>query len=78
MFLGVDQRDVRPIVKQMLVGLNGEVPEDVGVMVPDNSFWFYPPVFTVLKVVHIALNTIEATLYCVSQCTWTLRACCSH
>ena len=42
LFLVVDQHDVRPIVKQMLVSLDGEVPKDF--------FWFYPPVFTVLKV----------------------------
>ena len=50
LFLVVDQHDFRPIVKQMLVGLDGEVPEDLGVIVPDYYFLFYPPVFTVLKV----------------------------
>ena len=37
-----------PIVKQMHVSLNGEVSEDLGVIIPDYFFWFYPPVFTVL------------------------------
>ena len=33
--LPVDQRDVRPIAKQMLVSLNGKVSEDLGVIIPD-------------------------------------------
>ena len=42
---------VRPIVKQMLVSLDEKVPEDLGVVIPDYFFWFYPPFFTVLKIV---------------------------
>ena len=48
-FLVVDQHDVRPIVKQMLIRLNGEVPENLGMIVPEYFFWFCSPVFTVLK-----------------------------
>ena len=33
LFLIVNQHDVRPIVKQMLVCLNGKVPEDLGVVI---------------------------------------------
>ena len=51
MFLVVDLHNVRPIGKQMLVTLDREVPEDHGVIVPDYCFFFYPPVFTMLKVV---------------------------
>ena len=51
LFHVVNQRNVRPIVKQMLVSLDREVPEDLGVTIPNYFFWFYPPVFTVLKVV---------------------------
>ena len=51
LFLEVDQHDVRLIVKQMLVSLDWKVPEDLGVVAPDYFFWFYPPVFTVLKIV---------------------------
>ena len=35
----------------MLFVLDGEVPEDLGVIVSDYFFWFYSPVFTVIKVV---------------------------
>ena len=35
----------------MLVSLDEKVPEDLGVVIPDYFFWFYPPVFTVLKIV---------------------------
>ena len=49
--LVVDQHNVRPVVKQMLVSLDGKVPEDLGVVIPDYFFWFYSPVFTVLKIV---------------------------
>ena len=35
----------------MLVSLDREVSEDLDVIIPDYFFWFYPPVFTVLKVV---------------------------
>ena len=51
LFLVVDQHDVRSIVKQMLVSLDGDVQEDVEEIIPDYFLWFYPPVFTVLKVV---------------------------
>ena len=51
LFLVVDQHDVRPIVKQMFVSLNGEVQKDSGVIILENFFWFYPAVFTVFKVV---------------------------
>ena len=44
----------------MLVGLDKEVPEDLGVIVPDYSFWFYPPVFTARKIV---LSTYGAVYY---------------
>ena len=51
LFYIVYQHGVRPIVKQTLVSLDGKVPEDLGVVIPDHLFWFYPPVFTVLKIV---------------------------
>ena len=51
LFFVVDQHDVSPILKQMLVSPNGKVPEDLGVVIPDYFFWFYSPVFTVLKIV---------------------------
>ena len=51
LFFIVDQHDVRLIVRQMLVGLDGKVSEDHGMIVPDQFFWLYPPVFTMLKVV---------------------------
>ena len=51
LFFTVDQQDVRPIVNQMLVSLDGKVPEDLGVVIPDYIIWFHPPVFTVLKIV---------------------------
>ena len=35
----------------MLVSLDGKVPEDVGVVILDYFLWFYPPIFTVLKIV---------------------------
>ena len=38
-------------MKQMLVSLDGKVLEDLDVAIPDQFFWFYPPVFTVLKIV---------------------------
>ena len=50
-FFIVYQHDVRLIVKQMLVSLDGKVPDDLGVVAPDYFFRFYPPVFTVLKIV---------------------------
>ena len=51
----------------MLVNLDGKVPEDLGVVIPDYFFWFYPPVFTVLKIVlsTYGLYIIEATLLCL-------------
>ena len=51
LFFIVYQHDVRPIVKQMLVSLDGKVTEDLGVVIPDYFFWFYPPVFTMLQIV---------------------------
>ena len=51
MFFVIDQHKVRPIVKQKFVGLDGIVPEDLGVIVSDYSVWFYSPVLTVLKVI---------------------------
>ena len=51
LFLVVDQHNVRPFVKQMLIGLDRKISKDRGVIVPDYFFWFYPPVLTVLKVV---------------------------
>ena len=51
LFLVVNQHDVRLVVKQMLVSLDGEVPENLGVIIPDYFIWSYAPVFTVLKVV---------------------------
>ena len=35
----------------MLVSLDGKVPEDLGVVISDYFFWFYPSVFLVLKIV---------------------------
>ena len=37
LFFIVDQHDVRPIVKQMLVSLDGKVAEDTVVIIPDSS-----------------------------------------
>ena len=51
LFFIVYQHDVRPIVKQMLVSLDGKVLEDLGVVIPDYFVWFYPPVFAVLEIV---------------------------
>ena len=51
LFHVVDQQDVKPIVKQMFVSLNGKVPEDLNVVIPDHFVWFYSPVFTMLKIV---------------------------
>ena len=50
-FFKFDQNDFKPIVKQMLVILDGNVPEDLGVVILYYFFWFYPPVFSVLKIV---------------------------
>ena len=54
LFLAVDQQNFRPIVKQMLAGLNGEVPESL-----DCSFWFYPSIFTLLKAVLSAYSLVH-------------------
>ena len=51
MFFIVDQHNIKPILKQMLVSLDGKVPEDLSDVLTDNFFWFYPPAFTVLKIV---------------------------
>ena len=67
LFLVVDQHDVRPIVKQVLVSLDGEVPEDLGVIILQYFFWFYPPVFTVLNVVLSTYDLFDLrSLCCVS------------
>ena len=60
LFLVVDQHDARLIVKQMLVSLDEEPPDDFDEIVLDYSFWFYSPVFTVLKVV---LSTYSSVYY---------------
>ena len=51
LFFKFDQNDFKPIVKQMLVILDGNVPEDLGVVILYYFFWFYPPVISVLKIV---------------------------
>ena len=51
LFFVVDQPNFRPIVKQMLVSLERKVSEDLGVVISNYFFWFYPPFFTVLKIV---------------------------
>ena len=63
----------------MLVSLDREVIEDLGVIIPDYFFWFYLPVFTVLKVV---LSTYGPVYYWCPivislLCTRSLKACCS-
>ena len=60
LFLVVNQHDGRRIVNQVLVGLGGEVPKDFGVIASDYYFWFYSPVFTVLKVI---LSTYDHATY---------------
>ena len=60
LFLIVDQHEVKPIVKQMLVSLDGIVSEHLGVIISDELFRSYPPVFTVLKVV---CNTYDPVYY---------------
>ena len=47
-------------MKQILVSLDREAPENLDVIVPDYFFWFYPLVFTVLKVV---LGTYDPVYY---------------
>ena len=49
LFLVVGQHNGRLIVKHMNVSMNKKVLEDIGVIIPDYFFWFYSPVFTVLK-----------------------------
>ena len=44
----------------MLVSLDEKDPEDLGVVIPDCFFWFYRPVFTVLK---ILLSTYGSVYY---------------
>ena len=58
LFFIVYQHDVRPIVKQMLVSLDGKVPEDLGVVTPDYFFRFYSPVVTVLKIVFSTYGSV--------------------
>ena len=60
MFLVVDQHNVRPILKQMFFSLDREVSENLGVIVPDYSFWFCPLVFIVLEIV---LGTYDPVYY---------------
>ena len=50
-FIVDDQHNVEPTVKQIFVSLDGKVPDDIGVVIPDHFFWFYPPVLNVLKIV---------------------------
>ena len=66
--LVVNQRDVRPIVKQMLVSLDGEVPEDLGMIIPDYVFWYYSQCLLCSKLysAHTALYINEATLLYLS------------
>ena len=68
-FFIVDQHDVRPIVKQMLVSLDGKVPEDLGVVLPDYFFLVLPTSLYCAQEysAHMALYTIEATLLCLSM-----------
>ena len=49
----------------MLVSLDVEVSEDLSMGIPDYCFWFYPPVFTVLKIV---LFAFVASLSVLSLC----------
>ena len=58
LFFIVDQHDVRPIVKQMLVSLDEKVSENFVVVIPDYIFWFYPPVFTMPKILLSAYDPI--------------------
>ena len=51
----------------MLFGLNGEFPENFGVIVPDYFFRFYSPVFTVLEVVYY-WDQIVVSLSVLSLC----------
>ena len=46
----IDQHDVRQILKQMLISLDRNVPEDFGVFIPNYFFWFHSPVFAVIKI----------------------------
>ena len=75
-FFIVNQHKVRPKLKQMLVGLYGEVPADLNAIVPDYSFWLYLSVFTVLKVVLSTYGPVHFRGHIVvSQCTQFLKAC---
>ena len=38
-------------MNQMLASLDRKFSEDLGAVIPDYFFWFYSPVFTVLKIV---------------------------
>ena len=92
LFFVIDQQNVRPKVKLMLVSLNREVPEDLGVVIPDNFFWFYSPVFTVLKVVLrtygpvyigdtmlcLSVYSVPASLLQPLVIRATVSACCLH
>ena len=58
LFLVVDQHYVRLIVKQKLVSLDRRVLEHLGEVILDYFFWFYPPVFAVLKIVFSAYGPV--------------------
>ena len=66
LFLVVDQRDVRQIVKQMLVSLDEEVLEDLGVIIRNYFFSGFIHQFLLCSrfySAHIILYTFEATLF---------------
>ena len=44
----------------LVIAVDGEVPKDLCVIIFDYFFWFYPPVFTVLKIV---LSTYGSVYY---------------
>ena len=48
----------------MLVSLDGEVPEDLGMTIPDYVFWYYPQclLYSMLYSTHMALYINEAML----------------
>ena len=60
LFFIADQHNDKPIVKHMLVSLDGKVPEDLGLVIPDYFFWLNPPILTVLKVI---LSTYSPVYY---------------
>ena len=66
LLLAANQHNVRQILKQMLVGLDREVPEDLCVMASDYSFGstHHSLLCSWLNSAHIALYTIETTLLC--------------